>query len=187
MDKTYRTEFRRRYLTEGLPEPLTRASRHLQLFDNYITGTRMRVRTVRDPETKQWTWLLQQRVPSEISELMCLKVGEIYLNEAEHTAFEPFEGNEIRKNRYFHEFDGREFAFDLYLGPLWGLNIASVEFPDVESMARFETPSFAVFDVTNDGFFLGENIVGKRFEDVRAEVARFGANVIARAAENDRS
>ena len=35
MDKTYRNEFRRRYLIEALPDPLTRASRHLQLFDNY--------------------------------------------------------------------------------------------------------------------------------------------------------
>src|SRR5829696_7367398 len=98
MDKTYRTEFRRRYLIEGLPEPLTRASRHLQLFDNYITSTRLRIRTVRDPETKQWTWMLQQRLAAEADGLMCLKIGEIYLNEAEHTAFESFEGNEIRKN-----------------------------------------------------------------------------------------
>ncbi len=187
MDKTYRTEFRRRYLIEALPEPLTRASRHLQLFDNYIMGTRMRIRTVRDPGTKQWTWLLQQRLAAEVSGLICLKVGEICLDEAEHKAFEPFEGNEIRKNRYFHEFDGREFAFDMYLGALWGLNIASVEFPDAVAMERFEMPSFAVFDVTNDKFFLGESLVGKKFEDVRAEVARIGAaeKGTARAADND--
>ncbi len=183
MDKTYRAEYRRRYLIEALPEPLTRASRHLQLFDNYITGTRIRIRTVRDPETKKWTWVLQQRLAGEVSELMYLRIGEIYLNEAEHTVFESFEGNEIRKNRYFHEFDGREFAFDLYLGPLWGLNIASVEFTDASSMEQFEMPPFAVFDVTNDPFFLGENLFERNFEDVRAEVARIGAlaNDTARA------
>ena len=186
MDKTYRTEFRRRYLIEVLPEPLTRASRHLQLFDNYITGTRMRIRTARDPEMKQWTWVLQQRLVAELSGLTCLKIGEIYLNETEHTAFESFEGNEIRKNRYFHEFDGREFAFDMYLGALWGLNIASVEFPEGGSMKQFEMPSFAVFDVTNDPFFLGEHLFDKKFEDVQAEVARIGAvsNDIAQAADN---
>ena len=174
MDKTYRTEFCRRYLIETLPEPLTRASRHLQLFDNYITGTRMRIRTIRDPETRKWTWLLQQRLTAEAAGLMYLKIGEICLNEAEHTVFEPFEGNEIRKNRYFHEFDGREFAFDVYLGPLWGLNIASVEFADAVSFENFETPSFAVFDITNDPFFLGETLVEKKFEDVQNEVARIG-------------
>lgn len=175
MNKTYRTEFRRKYLIEALPEPLTRASRHLQLFDNYITGTRMRIRTIRDPETKQWSWLLQQRLTAESSGLMNLKIGEIHLNEAEHTAFEPFEGNEIRKNRYFHEFDGREVAFDVYLGALWGLNIAGVEFANASSLDRFEMPSFAVFDITNEPFFLGENLFEKKFEDVQAEVARIGA------------
>lgn len=186
MDKTYRTEFRRRYLIEALPEPLTRASRHLQIFDNYITGTRMRIRTVRDPETKQWTWMLQQRLATEVLGLMCLKIGEIYLSEAEHAAFEPFEGNEIRKNRYFHEFDGREFAFDMYLGALWGLNMANVEFPDAGSMEQFGMPSFAVFDVTNDPFFLGENLFERKFEDIQAEVARIGAvsNDIAQAPDN---
>ncbi|MGD9561274.1 MAG: hypothetical protein AB7F88_03880 [Pyrinomonadaceae bacterium] len=172
MDKTYRTEFKRRYLIEALPEPLTRASRHLQLFDNYITGTRMRIRTVRDPGTKQWSWLLQQRLVTEASGLMCLKVGEIHLNEAEHTVLEPFEGNEIRKNRYFHEFDGREFAIDMHIGKLWGLNIASVEFSAQEEFSRFEMPSFAVFDITNNPFFLGEGLVGKEFADVQSEVAR---------------
>jgi CYTH domain-containing protein len=187
MDKTYRTEFRRKYLIEALPEPLTRASRHLQLFDNYITGTRMRIRTVRDPETKQWSWILQQRLAAEVSGITCLKIGEIHLDEAEHTVFEVFEGNEIRKNRYFHEFDGRAFAFDVYLGPLWGLNVASVEFADAESLERFEMPSFAVFDVTNNAFFLGENLVEKKFEDVQGEVARIGAfeNDIAQVADND--
>lgn len=170
MDKTYRTEFRRKYLIEALPEPLTRASRHLQLFDNYITGTRMRIRSIRDPETKQWSWVMQQRLAEADGGPM--KIGEIHLNEAEHTVFEPFEGNEIRKNRYFHEFDGRAFAFDVYLGVLWGLNIVSVEFVDSASFESFEMPSFAVFEITNDPFFLGENLVEKKFEDVQAEVAR---------------
>ena len=43
-------------------------------------------------------------------------------------AFEQFEGHEIRKNRYFHEFDLVNFAFDVYLGDLWGLNTARVDF-----------------------------------------------------------
>lgn len=186
MDKTYRNEFRRKFLTEGLPHPLTRASRHLQLFDNYITGTRMRIRTVRDPETKQWSWLLQQRLVVEAAELKYLKIGEINLNEAEHTVFEPFEGNEIRKNRYFHEFDGWEFAVDMYIGELWGLNIASVEFPDADSFARFEMPSFAVFDITNNEFFFGENLIEKKFEDVQDEVARMAKAEpsLVRVAEN---
>src|SRR5688572_9267094 len=106
MDKTYKTEFRRVFLIEELPEPLTRASRHLQFFDNYIANTRMRLRSVRDPETKGWTHILQQCSPAGENDISCLKIGEIYLNDAEYDRFKLFEGHEIRKNRYFHDFDG---------------------------------------------------------------------------------
>lgn len=176
MDKTYRTEFRRKYLIEALPEPLTRASRHLQIFDNYINATRMRIRSVRDPETKVWSWSMQQRIGAESGELASLKIGELYLSEAEHTVFEIFEGTEIRKNRYFHEVDRMPFAFDVYLGALWGLNIANVDFPDEASLLKYEPPPFAVFEVTHDPFFLGENLVEKKFEDVQAEVAKIGSS-----------
>ncbi len=172
MDKTYRTELRRKFLIETLPEPLTRASRHLQIFDNYIAGTRMRIRSVRDPESKEWSWILQQRIPAEIDGRMAAKVSEIHLNEAEHQVFSVFEGTEIRKNRYFHEFDRRLFLIDMYLGELWGLNIASAEFPDEASLVEYEPPPFAVFEITNDPFFNGDELAHSKFKDVRKEVAR---------------
>lgn len=175
MDKTNKTEFQRSFLIEALPEPLTRASGHLQFFDNYIANTRLRLRSVRDPQTKGWTHILQQRFPADGSDISCLKTAEIYLNESEHDRFKLFEGNEIRKNRYFHEFDRSSFAFDVFLGNLWGLNMAKVEFDSADALKRFEPPPFAVFEVTNDPFFLGDNLVFKKFVDVQAEVAVIGA------------
>ncbi len=163
------------FLIEALPEPLTRASRHLQFFDNYIANTRMRLRSIRDPETKGWTHILQQRFPVLGEDISCLKVAEIYLNEAEHERFALFEGNEIRKNRYFHVFDRKSFSFDVYLGDLWGLNIAKVEFDNTEDLQIFEPPPFTVFEVTNDPFFMGDNLVFKKFADVQDEVAKIGA------------
>lgn len=174
MDKTNRTELHRTFLLEGLPEPLTRASAHIQIFDNYIAGTRLRLRSIRNPETSVWTRILQQRFPVSEERLSNMKISEIYLNDAEYAHFEQFEGTEIRKNRYFHEFDGRTFAFDVFLGPLWGLNMTRVEFEGENELDRFEPPPFAIFEVTNDPFFLGEILVTKNFEDVRAEVARIG-------------
>ena len=177
MDKTNRTEIHRSFLIEGLPEPLTRASAHLQIFDNYILGTRLRLRAIRDPETAAWTRILQQRFPVTDGNLATLKFSEIFLNDIEHAHFETFEGNEIRKNRYFHEFDGRTFAFDVYLGKLWGLNIARVEFETAEEAERFEPPPFAVVEITNDEFFSGEILVTKSFPDVQKEVTKFGAQM----------
>ena len=128
MNKTAQIEYRRLFLLEGLPEPLTRASAHIQLFDNYIEHTRLRLRAVRAPETKEWTRILQQRITVDHDAAGTLKTSEIYLNDDEYAQFEQFEGSEIRKNRYFHELDGRMIAFDVYLGKLWGLNTAFVEF-----------------------------------------------------------
>lgn len=179
MDKTNRTEMHRSFLVEGLPEPLTRASAHIQLFDNYITGTRLRLRSVRQPETAAWTRILQQRFPVNEENLACLKFSEIYLNDAEYAQLQIFEGSEIRKNRYFHEFDRRTFAFDVFLGKLWGLNIARVEFESEAELEKFEPPPFSVLEITNDPFFFGEILVTKTFEDVRAEVGKFSDQIAA--------
>jgi len=172
MDKTNRTEIQRLFLLEGLPEPLTRASRHLQIFDNYISNTRMRIRSVRVPETRQWTHILQQRFPEKTGDLACIKLAEIYLNESEYERFQLFAGNEIRKNRYFHEFDGRMIAFDVFMGGLWGVNMAKVEFDSLAAAASFEPPPFAIFEVTSEAFFDGGSLVSSRFEDVQAEVTK---------------
>ena len=174
MDKSYKNELHRSFLLEGLPEPLTRASSHIQIFDNYIANTRMRLRSIRDPQTRAWTWILQQRFPAVEDDLTVLKIGEIYLNEAEHQRFELFEGAEIRKNRYFHEFDAKMFAFDVFIGELWGLNMARVEFENIDDLRKFEPPRFVFSEVTNQSFFSGENLVTKKFADVQAEVRNLG-------------
>ena len=172
MDKTYRTELCRIFLVEALPEPLTRASRHLQLFDNYIIETRLRLRSIRLPETKEWTYLLQHRLTVRDGDLSVLKVAEMHLDDAEHTQLETFEGNEIRKNRYFHEFDGRSFTFDIYLGALWGLNRARVDFQNEVDLAAFVPPPFAVFEVTNEPFFDDGKLVYRKFNEVREAVGK---------------
>lgn len=173
MDKTYKTEYERSFLIENLPEPLTRASSHIQIFDNYIADTRLRIRSVRDPHLRERTWILQQ-VLRPVENSAALKRGEIYLDENEHNRFQLFEGTEIRKNRYFHDFDNRQFTFDVFLGNLWGLNMVKAAFQTESELLEFEPPPFAVFEVTRNAFFFGENLVSKKFEDVRGEVAKVG-------------
>ncbi len=178
MSKTHRAELRRVFLIEDLPVPLTRASQHLQIFDNYIENTRLRLRSVRVPETKEWTWILQQREPLDL-DLSEWKISEIFLNDAEHAAFEIFEGrevranervetNEIRKNRYFYQADEKQIEIDVFLGELWGLNLAKVYFETLEQLREFKLP-LAILEVTNSQFFVGRNLLGKNFADVQSE------------------
>lgn len=175
MDKTYRDEFRRLFLLEHLPEPMTRADAHLQFFDNYIENTRLRLRSIRVPETKKWTWILQQRFAVG-EDLAHWKVAEIYLNEIEYHTLETFEGNEIRKNRYFFEYEEKQIEMDVFLGGLWGLNLAKICFDTLEELQAFELPPFMVLEVTGENFFDGVNLVGKTFADVQNEVARILEN-----------
>jgi len=169
-DKTYRTEFHRTFLIEALPEPLTPQAAHLQIFDNYIHETRLRLRLIRVPETKEWTHIVQQRFPADPAHRGEWKYAEIYLNDAEYEHFKPFEGNEIRKNRYFHEFEGRMVSFDIYLGPLWGLQRARVEFTSAEELDAFEPPPWAIVEVTNNAFFDDANLVDRNFAGIQEEM-----------------
>ena len=177
MNKTAQTELHRLFLIERLPEPLTPASSHLQLFDGYIENTRMRVRQIRDPYSKSWTRILQQRFPAMEKEYAVTKLAEIYLSDEEYAVLEPLIGREIRKNRYFHEFDRVSFMFDVFLGSLWGLSTARVDFERRGQMEDFIAPPFVIFEVTEDPFFTGENLIGKSFAEVQAEVARIGRSL----------
>lgn len=169
MDKTYQTDFRRTFLINGLPEPLTPATSHLQIFDNYIANTRLRLRSIRVPEEKSWTWILEQRFPLKKEDLSVWKTSHIFLNETEYKSFEDFKGREVRKNRYFYDLDEHQAELDVYLGKLWGLNFMNVHFENAEDMKNFELPPFVVFEVTNYQYFTGENLVEKDFEAVREE------------------
>ena len=102
------------------------------------------------------------------------KLAEIHLNDVEYAAFERFKGREIRKNRYFHEFDRVSVAFDVYLGNQLGLSTAKIDFETREQMETFIAPPFAVFEITNDPFFTGENLVKSNFFEIQAEVAKIG-------------
>lgn len=185
MNKTALTRHCRLFLIERLPEPLQPKSAHLQIFDNYIEGTRLRLRLVRDPTSKNWTRMLQQSIVVDDEHLGSTKVAEIHLTETEYSIFEQFEGSEVRKNRYFHDFDHASFAFDVYLGDLWGLNTALVEFETAADAEQFEPPPFAIFDITNDPFFIGKNLVGRSFDDVQTRVAQIGPDVVLAKAYPD--
>ena len=180
MNKTYRTEFRRIFLLADLPAPLTRASEHLQIFDNYIDNTRLRLRSIRVPKTREWFWSLQQRNQMRAEDLSVWEVCEIYLNETEHQAFEHFEGREVRKNervetnelrfnRYAFEASGKLINIDFYLNPLWGLCLAKVLFQSEEEMKVFAAPDFVIAELTQNEKFLDRNLVGKTFAEVQEE------------------
>src|SRR5437660_77870 len=126
--KYARVERERRYLLQDLPEGLSRADHHLQITDNYITGTRLRLRKVRDPRTNKWVVKFTQKFAPDPKDLSRTIITNIYLNATEAEVLSIFEANEIRKNRYPFEFEGHKFSVDMFLGDLFGLGLAEVSF-----------------------------------------------------------
>ena len=169
-----RIERERRYLLQDLPEGLTRADHHLQITDNYLTGTRLRIRKVRDPKTNKWIVKFTQKFAPNPEDLSRTLITNIYLNALEAETLAVFEVNEIRKNRYRFEFEGRQFSIDMFLGDLFGLVLAETDFETDEELDSFPKPPFAIADVTNHEIFSGGRLSELTFEDVRNEVVRSG-------------
>jgi CYTH domain-containing protein len=172
--KYARVERERRYLLQDLPEGLSRAEHHLQITDNYITGTRLRIRKVRDPQTNQWVVKFTQKFTPNPNDLSRTVITNLYLNAAEAETLSIFEANEIRKNRYYYDFEGRRFSIDMFLGDLFGLVLAEVNFETDEELEHFPKPPFAIADVTNNEMFSGGELSQLTFARVRDEIQRAG-------------
>src|SRR5919107_1442367 len=170
--KYARVERERRYLLRGLPPGLEPHAPHAQITDNYLTGTRLRLRKSRWVPANEWTLKLTQKhapAPPDFSRTL---ITSIYLNEYEYEVLSVFEGNELRKNRYPYEHDGRLYSVDVFLGPLRGLITAETDFDTDEEMDAFQAPPFALLDVTREEAFTGARLVELTAEDLRAELAR---------------
>ena len=172
--KYARVERERRYLLRDLPEGITRADPHLQITDNYITGSRLRIRKVRDPRTNKWTVKFTQKFAPHPADFSRTIITNIYLNALEAETLAMFDANEIRKNRYLFDFEGRKFSVDMFLGDLFGLVLAEVSFENDDELDGFSKPAFAVADVTNNELFTGGRLCELTFADIREENVNSG-------------
>lgn len=154
-------KFERRFVLENLPEPLTRASEHLQFFDNYLTDTRLWLRRIRYPATREWKHFFVQKY-SVNSNLAQTATAEIELSQYEYEVLSIFEGNELRYNRYFFEFENAQILLDVLLNrELWNLIIATIEFGGEAEMAQFVAPLFLGREITHN-----ENLTTARLTDL---------------------
>jgi len=170
--KYARLERERRYLLQDLPEGLTRADHHLQITDNYITGSRLRIRKVRDPRTNKWTVKFTQKFAPYPTDPSRTFITNTYLNAVEAEVLSIFNSNEIRKNRYYFEYERQKFSVDMFLGDLFGLVLAEVSFDNDVELDAYPTPPFALAEVTNNELFSGGKLCELTFSDLREEIRR---------------
>lgn len=178
--KYTRVERERRYFLRELPPELKLTDEHAQITDNYITGTRLRLRKSRWVPTNEWTLKLTQKhtpAPPDFSRTL---ITSIFLNEYEYEVFSVFEGNELRKNRYPYEHEGRKYSVDVFLGDLRGLILAETDFDDDAEMDNFPAPPFAFMDVSRDEMFTGGKLIDLTSAEIREYLKhQVGTNSLA--------
>jgi CYTH domain-containing protein len=81
-----------------------------------------------------------------------------------------FDANEIRKNRYSFEFEGRKFSVDMFLGDLFGLVLAETSFETDAELDSFSKPAFAIAEVTSNELFTGGKLCELTFANLREEI-----------------
>lgn len=160
---------KRRFLIEGLPEPLKPSDDHQQIFENYVAGTSLRLRSVRRPASDERRWFFERREALGNGVLM---VNRIPLDRAEYDALRPLRGRELRKNRYLLTIDDTSYEFDVYLGDQWGLNVAAVRFAALADAEGFAVPEFSQLEITDLAVFDGPNLVNRTFVEIRKEFAK---------------
>ncbi|HZT58520.1 MAG TPA: hypothetical protein VFA21_07845 [Pyrinomonadaceae bacterium] len=168
--KYERVERERRFLLREMPPGLQPTDAHAQITDNYITGTRLRLRKQRWPATNEWTLKLTQKFTPAPPDFSRTLITSIYLNEQEYETLSVFEANELRKNRYPYEHAGRKYSVDVFLGDLRGLILAETDFDTDEEMDSFALPAFAARDVTREEMFTGARLVSLTADEIRREL-----------------
>jgi CYTH domain-containing protein len=164
----HETVYKRIFLLEELPAPLARMDEHWQIFDDYTAWPEFRLRQIRVPHTREWFRMKEEIQAGQARE----EISRTFLPGGE-SADNMHSEKEIRKNRYFYE--GSELVVDVFLGKLWGLILAQINFKDEKSAADLSPPGFALIEVSDNRFFRGECLVEANFDRVRAEFERLAA------------
>ena len=160
-------EYERRFLLHEIPGGSF--ERSLRITDNYISGTRLRVRRVvenRDGVSTP-TYKLTQKVAAPDGGPGL--TTNFYLNEAEYNLLAALPCHRLSKVRYGLP----PFVVDVFEAPLDGLVTAEAEFADEKSLQAFEPPSFVVAEVTTDVRFTGGRLAVMTREELLQLLADF--------------
>lgn len=144
-------EREQRWLLQRLP---MQRSDPAAIHDRYIDGTRLRLRRV--DHHGEIVLKLGQKVRLGDEAAECVRMTNIYLDEAEYQVFTALPAAELFKRRWRVMEGERVFAVDEFTGRLAGLMLAELELSADEP--RTSPPSFASLEVTDDERFTGGSL-----------------------------
>lgn len=164
--KYARFERERRFLLAELPADL--GDEHVVIHDRYITGTNLRLRSVRTPDGTVVRSKLARKVSTASPRETV--ITNLYLDETEYQILAELPGRGIVKHRYPDRWEGRAYSIDCFQGPLEGLITAEIEAPTAAELDTIPVPSFATCEITERPEFTGGHLAEADPNDILALV-----------------
>jgi len=163
--KYTRVEYERRFLVKpaadwkSIVQPYSK-----RLEDKYLSGTRLRLRTMTDLDTGRRVIKLTKKEESPSPYYRTL--SRILLAPAEFEIFNRLDGYPINKVRYYSNHRGNVYSLDVFEGELEGLVLSEVSTDGLGELMSIEPPAFAHHEVTEDEFFDGGNLCRTSHEEL---------------------
>jgi CYTH domain-containing protein len=166
--KYARIEWERRFRMRQFPPNLDRQTDYLTLRDNYLTGTRLRLRTMESPEGGVTARKLTQKYSEPGQDAYQTVITNIYLDQAEYEHFRGLPGKRLQKRRYAYLHAGVHYSLDVFSGHLQGLLLCDVEAGSRDELLSIPPPPNAAEEVTEQPFYTGGLLVSLSAQDFQA-------------------
>jgi CYTH domain-containing protein len=149
-------ERERRWLVDRTLRPSLDGKQGILIEDRYIDGTRIRLRRMTDQSNGASALKLTKKY--DASDPLARPIVTAYLTEDEYRVMAALPATSLAKTRFKVEHAGLEFSIDRFHGPLEGLELAEIEWPNNEGLRTLEHPAWAVREVSNDPAYQGGSL-----------------------------
>lgn len=160
-------ENERRFLITECPD-LSKITFRL-IEDLYISESRLRLRSITHADGQQQAFKFCKKYPSD--DIGSGAIVNVYLTADEHRTLSQLPGRRIRKRRYSLDFAATTFSLDVFEDQLAGLVLCEVEAASAASLELIVAPTWAQYEVTDDPFFTGGNLVNISASVLRAKLS----------------
>ena len=176
--KYARLELERRYWLAEPPARLDPSSGYRRLVDRYLSGTRLRLRSVESAAGERLACKLGLKEVRPGDPPTHRHVTNLYLDEGEYDRLSALEAKTLVKRRYPFKHEGERFGIDVFEGPLAGLVLAEIEFDTRGALEAFRgLPTFAACEVSEDPFFTGGSLVETSREALLEKLAHMRRDI----------
>ena len=149
-------ERERRWLIDPRARPAVDVGTAILIENRYVTGTRMRLRRMRDADGREALKLTKKYAAADP---LARAIVTTYLTAAEYDLLVALHALPLVKRRYPLVAHGVEYSLDVFEGALTGLELAEIEWPDDAGLRALPPPPGAVREVSDDPLYQGGALV----------------------------